>query len=63
MQTFREHRWQSFLQNYEDRARLLISCPDKPGIVAAVTSFYMNKAQILWNPANIPPILKEAPFS
>jgi formyltetrahydrofolate deformylase len=48
MQTFREHRWQSFLQNYENRARLLISCPDKPGIVAAVTSFlYEQGANIV----------------
>jgi formyltetrahydrofolate deformylase len=48
MQTFREHRWQSFLENYQNRARLLISCPDKPGIVAAVTSFlYKQGANIV----------------
>ncbi|AMX83590.1 formyltetrahydrofolate deformylase [Geobacillus subterraneus] len=48
MSTFRQHRWQSFLQGYEHRARLLISCPDRPGIVAAVTSFlYEHGANIV----------------
>ncbi|MEW5322242.1 formyltetrahydrofolate deformylase [Geobacillus thermoleovorans] len=48
MTTFRQHRWQSFLQGYEQRARLLISCPDRPGIVAAVTSFlYEQGANIV----------------
>ncbi|BBW96192.1 MULTISPECIES: formyltetrahydrofolate deformylase [Geobacillus] len=48
MSTFRQHRWQSFLQSYEHRARLLISCPDRPGIVAAVTSFlYEQGANIV----------------
>ena len=48
MTTFRQHRLQSFLQGYEDRARLLISCPDRPGIVAAVTSFlYEQGANIV----------------
>lgn len=48
MTTFRQHRWQSFLQGYEQRARILISCPDRPGIVAAVTSFlYEQGANIV----------------
>ncbi|MBA2875806.1 formyltetrahydrofolate deformylase [Thermaerobacillus caldiproteolyticus] len=48
MHTFRERRWQTFLQNYQNRARLVISCPDKPGIVAAVTSFlYEQDANIV----------------
>ncbi|QPA32529.1 formyltetrahydrofolate deformylase [Thermaerobacillus caldiproteolyticus] len=48
MHTFRERRWQTFLQNYQNRARLVISCPDKPGIVAAVTSFlYEQGANIV----------------
>ncbi len=48
MHAFREHRWQTFLKNHQDRARLLISCPDKPGIVAAVTTFlYEQGANIV----------------
>ncbi|HZG61807.1 MAG TPA: formyltetrahydrofolate deformylase [Anoxybacillus sp.] len=43
MSHFREHRLRTFLEKYKDRARLLISCPDKPGIVAAVTTFLYNQ--------------------
>jgi formyltetrahydrofolate deformylase len=43
MSHFRERRLRTFLEKYKDRARLLISCPDKPGIVAAVTTFLYNQ--------------------
>ncbi|WP_044748485.1 formyltetrahydrofolate deformylase [Bacillus alveayuensis] len=43
MSDFRERRLRTFLEKYKDRARLLISCPDKPGIVAAVTTFLYNQ--------------------
>lgn len=43
MRTFRERRLQNFLQSYQHRARLVISCPDRPGIVAAVTSFLFEQ--------------------
>ncbi|MGB3891337.1 MAG: ACT domain-containing protein, partial [Priestia megaterium] len=29
----------SYKEKYKNRGRLLISCPDKPGIVAAVSTF------------------------
>lgn len=48
MHIFRERRLQTFLQNYQNRARLLIACPDQLGIVAAVTSFlYEQGANIV----------------
>ncbi|WP_027409347.1 formyltetrahydrofolate deformylase [Anoxybacteroides tepidamans] len=48
MHTFQQQRRQAFLQKYQHRARLLISCPDQPGIVAAVTSFlYEQGANIV----------------
>jgi formyltetrahydrofolate deformylase len=43
MSEFRKKRIQSFLEKHQDRARLLISCPDQPGIVAAVTNFLYER--------------------
>jgi formyltetrahydrofolate deformylase len=40
---FRERRLQAFLEKNKERGRLLISCPDRPGIVAAVTTFLYQK--------------------
>ncbi|MGJ7035311.1 formyltetrahydrofolate deformylase [Anoxybacillus eryuanensis] len=45
---FQQKHVQKFMDKYEDRARLLISCPDQPGIVAAVTTFlYEQGANIV----------------
>lgn len=33
----------SYKMHYENRGRLLITCPDRPGIVAAVSAFLFNK--------------------
>ncbi|WP_019243301.1 MULTISPECIES: formyltetrahydrofolate deformylase [Bacillus] len=39
---------ESFKKENENRARLLIKCPDQPGIVSAVSTFlYENKANII----------------
>ncbi|NGP43896.1 formyltetrahydrofolate deformylase [Bacillaceae bacterium SIJ1] len=38
MNHIRQEKWQEYQQKNEHRARLLISCPDQPGIVAAVTA-------------------------
>jgi len=40
---FQQKHVQKFMNKYKDRARLLISCPDQPGIVAAVTTFLYEK--------------------
>jgi formyltetrahydrofolate deformylase len=48
MSDFRKLRIDSYLKQNKDRARLLISCPDRPGIVAAVTTFlYQQGANIV----------------
>ena len=42
------HQSELFLNAHKNRARLLISCPDRPGIVAAVTQFlFMHGANIV----------------
>lgn len=48
MKNIRERKIQLFQQKNKDKARLLISCPDQPGIVAAVSKFlYEHGANIL----------------
>ncbi|KFZ43246.1 MULTISPECIES: formyltetrahydrofolate deformylase [Anoxybacillus] len=48
MMYFQQKHAQKFMDKYKDRARLLISCPDQPGIVAAVTNFlYEQGANIV----------------
>ncbi len=45
---FQQKHVQKFMDKYKDRARLLISCPDQPGIVANVTTFlYEQGANIV----------------
>ncbi|KHF27712.1 formyltetrahydrofolate deformylase [Anoxybacillus sp. BCO1] len=45
---FQQKHAQKFMDKYKHRARLLISCPDQPGIVAAVTTFlYEQGANIV----------------
>ncbi|MBB6176775.1 formyltetrahydrofolate deformylase [Anoxybacillus tengchongensis] len=45
---FQQKHVQKFMDKYKDRARLLISCPDQPGIVATVTTFlYEQGANIV----------------
>ncbi|WP_139492725.1 formyltetrahydrofolate deformylase [Brevibacillus dissolubilis] len=39
MQRLSEREWQAYQEKHKDRGRLLISCPDQPGIVAAVSKF------------------------
>lgn len=39
MKDLRQRKIELFQQNNKDKARLLISCPDKPGIVATVSKF------------------------
>lgn len=39
---------QKYLNDNEDKGRLLVSCPDKPGIVATISNFlYENGANIV----------------
>lgn len=48
MMYFQQKHVQKFMDKYKHRARLLISCPDQPGIVAAVTTFlYEQGANIV----------------
>lgn len=48
MNDLRHRKIEQFQQTNKDKARLLISCPDKPGIVAAVSEFlYKHGANIL----------------
>ena len=48
MKDLRQRKLEIFQQNNKDKARLLISCPDKPGIVAAVSKFlFEHGANIL----------------
>ena len=35
----------------ENHGRLLVKCPDKPGIVAVLSNFYLNTNRILWSNA------------
>lgn len=48
MKDLRQRKIELFQQNNKDKARLLISCPDQPGIVAAVSKFlYEHGANII----------------
>ncbi len=48
MKDLRQRKIELFQQNNKDKARLLISCPDKPGIVATVSEFlYEHGANII----------------
>lgn len=48
MNQFRHNRLKVFKEKNKDRAKLLISCPDQPGIVAKVSNFlYENGANIV----------------
>jgi formyltetrahydrofolate deformylase len=48
MNDLRQRKIEQFQKANKDKARLLISCPDKPGIVAAVSEFlYKHGANIL----------------
>ena len=48
MNQFRQQRLQTFYEQNKNRAHLLISCPDQPGIVAAVSNFlYEQGANII----------------
>jgi formyltetrahydrofolate deformylase len=38
-----EREWQAYRQKNKDRARMLISCPDRAGIVAAVSTFLFEQ--------------------
>ncbi|EKN66242.1 formyltetrahydrofolate deformylase [Schinkia azotoformans] len=42
MTSLRQRKIQLFQENNKDKARLLISCPDQPGIVAAVSKFLFD---------------------
>ncbi|MGM9927072.1 MAG: formyltetrahydrofolate deformylase [Bacillus sp. (in: firmicutes)] len=48
MKSIVERQKNAFQKQFENRARLLIKCPDQPGIVAAVSTFlYENGANII----------------
>lgn len=48
MNQFRQQRVDQFQSENKNRARLLISCPDQPGIVATVSNFlYIQNANII----------------
>ncbi len=47
MQRFIDREWEMYQKKHKDRARMLIACPDQPGIVAAVSRFlYEHGANI-----------------
>lgn len=47
MQRFINREWEMYQQKHKDRARMLVACPDQPGIVATVTRFlYEHGANI-----------------
>ncbi|MGC5328109.1 formyltetrahydrofolate deformylase [Brevibacillus sp. SYSU BS000544] len=47
MQRFINQEWEMHQQKHKDRARMLVACPDQPGIVAAITRFlYEHGANI-----------------
>ena len=39
MSNFVQEQLQAFRENNENKGRLIIKCPDQPGIVAAITAF------------------------
>ena len=43
MQRFSEREWLAYKQKNKDRARMLINCEDRPGIVAAVSRFLFEQ--------------------
>lgn len=43
MDKFRNHQLDHFFEKNKNRARLLISCPDQPGIVASVSNYLFSK--------------------
>ncbi|GED31049.1 MULTISPECIES: formyltetrahydrofolate deformylase [Brevibacillus] len=43
MQRLSEREWQAYTEKYKNRARMLISCPDRPGIVAAISHFLFQQ--------------------
>lgn len=43
MDKFRHHQLDRFFEKNKNRARLLISCPDQPGIVASVSNYLFSK--------------------
>ncbi|MCT2538136.1 formyltetrahydrofolate deformylase [Aquibacillus koreensis] len=48
MKSYMQEKLDTFKQQNENRARLLINCPDQPGIVAAVSKFlYEHEANII----------------
>ncbi|PWU69675.1 formyltetrahydrofolate deformylase [Gracilibacillus dipsosauri] len=48
MKTYMKEKIDTFRQEHKNRARLLINCPDQPGIVAAVSQFlYEHNANII----------------
>lgn len=48
-----KHQPNSTLSAHENRARMLVSCPDGPGIVAAVSRFCTSMGPISFNLINI----------
>lgn len=60
MNAYMKQQLSQYQEINNDKARLLVSCPDQPGIVAAVSSFYLKMARILLNRASIRQTLKEA---
>lgn len=38
-----DREWEMYQKKHKDRARMLIACPDQPGIVAAVTRFLAER--------------------
>jgi len=48
MDRFSQREWDRYKEKHKDRGRLLIACPDRPGIVAAVSRFlYEQGANIV----------------
>lgn len=60
MRTLITEKLELHRQKHEQKGRLLVSCPDQPGIVSAVSSFYLSTERTSLNPANIQQIMKAA---
>lgn len=60
MRTLITEKLELHRQKHEQKGRLLVSCPDQPGIVSAVSSFYLSTERTSLNRANTQPIMKAA---
>lgn len=60
MRTLITEKLELHRQKHEQKGRLLVSCPDQPGIVSAVSTFYLNMEQTSLNLVNTQQIMRAA---